>query len=326
MGTFNQRDARGRPGCFGLISSVESRGSAALDETGVVRRQLPAGLSVDQSVFQVNQLSLYGLSGLSRGLTVRMVLFSGGFSKLEDFPVITRDFSVSYGTKAIAPANPTAETCQALDRVYQKFNVKLFGGELRNPLITVQRLRGRYGCFAGARYLCRDDERQADAIILDARHWGPQRSTMEQLSTVAHEMVHLWQYHHGKGSRGPYHNRQFSRRMLEIGLVTSSTGAPGGKPTGSKISHYILPGGAFEGLCTTLLNDGFVLPYYERQRGNDGGLRRRMIAKAQSKSAYTCPDCDPPVNVWGKPGLRILCGVCSNEFCCAATDRGPETD
>jgi hypothetical protein len=57
-------------------------------------------------------------------------------------------------------------------------------------------------------------------------------------------MVHQEQKHFGKPSRNGYHNKQWSRWMERIGLVPSATGAPGGKRTGQRMTHYIIRGGA----------------------------------------------------------------------------------
>jgi hypothetical protein len=58
-------------------------------------------------------------------------------------------------------------------------------------------------------------------------------------------MVHLEQHHFGKASRNGYHNKQWAAWMERIGLMPSNTGEPGGKRTGQRMSHYILPDGAF---------------------------------------------------------------------------------
>jgi hypothetical protein len=49
------------------------------------------------------------------------------------------------------------------------------------------------------------------------------------LSTLVHEQAHLWQHHFGKPGRGRYHNREWAAKMVEIGLIPSATGEPGGK-------------------------------------------------------------------------------------------------
>src|SRR6202035_5934647 len=113
---------------------------------------------------------------------------------------------------------------------------------------------------------------------LDPKCWGPPHTDTENLSTLVHEMVHLWQFHHGKAGRGGYHNREFSQKMFEIGLITSDTGAPAGKRTGTRMSHYVAVNGPFHRACCELLDRGFVIPYVEILSRNDEQrmLKRRL--------------------------------------------------
>ncbi|MCS3273396.1 SprT-like domain-containing protein (plasmid) [Bacteroides fragilis] len=58
-------------------------------------------------------------------------------------------------------------------------------------------------------------------------------------STLVHEMCHLWQEDFGKPSRNNYHNnKQWATKMIEIGLMPSDFGEPGGKTTGQQMTHY----------------------------------------------------------------------------------------
>ena len=50
-----------------------------------------------------------------------------------------------------------------------------------------------------------------DEIALNPRYFQCARST-EVLATLAHEMAHLWQHHHGKPGRGRYHNQEWAER------------------------------------------------------------------------------------------------------------------
>lgn len=221
--------------------------------------------------------------------------------------------------------NPTRKTYGALDFAYDYFNRKLFESELRYCLITMQRRRTVCGFFASARFISSDQTHVCDEIGLDPRYWGLRRSDAENLSTLVHEMTHLWQHYHGKSGRGGYHNRQFSRKMFEVGLVTSETGAPGGKQTGARMTHYIAKNGAFEQACTELLDRGYVIPYAEiLSKNDDRGLLKRRQARANSKTTYTCPNCDPPMHVWGKPSLHVICGLCEGSLVAEPIDRGEE--
>jgi SprT-like family len=226
--------------------------------------------------------------------------------------------SVPYGTGTEPEVhenenpNPTLKTYNAQDFLFNYFNKRLFRGELRPCLITLQRRHTAYGFFAGARFRSHDGTDIADEIGLDPRYWGAGRSDADNLSTLVHEMVHLWQHHHGKPSRGGYHNREFARKMRDIGLIASDTGAPGGKSVGPRMSHFIAEGGPFETTCTELLNSGFVIPYAEIVTRNDEDRRgsKRRRGRAASKTSYVCPNC-PDVRAWGKPGLRLACLNCS---------------
>jgi hypothetical protein len=203
------------------------------------------------------------------------------------------------------------KTYDALDFAYDFFNKKLFRGELRHCLITVQRRRTVCGFFDAARFQSHDESDIADEIGLDPRYWGPPGTDTDNLSTLVHEMAHLWQHHHGKPGRGRYHNREFARKMFEVGLIASDTGEPGGKGTGTRVSHYIKSGGPFEVACRELLNSGYVIPYIEimRRYGEEPRMMRRRRVRAASKTTYVCPN-HQNVRAWGKPGLLLQCGVC----------------
>jgi predicted SprT family Zn-dependent metalloprotease len=221
---------------------------------------------------------------------------------------------------------PTPESYNALEFAFDSFNEKLFGGELKPCLITMQRRRKAYGFFASARFRSHDESNIVDEIGLDPKHWE-RRSIEENLSVLVHEMVHLWQHHDGKPSRG-YHNREFSRKMFQVGLITSDTGEKGGKPTGQRMSHYIQPGGPFERACAELVNSGFVIPYHEIVPQDDDDARkskRRERAKAASKTSYVCPNCRD-VRAWGKPGLLLACRRCGGDLDESGFSRSEEAE
>jgi hypothetical protein len=58
------------------------------------------------------------------------------------------------------------------------------------------------------------------------------------LSTLVHEMVHVWQQHCGTPSKRGYHNKEWATKMKSVGPQPSSTGMVGGKETGQRMSHY----------------------------------------------------------------------------------------
>ncbi len=213
--------------------------------------------------------------------------------------------------RAAKAAEPTKEEYAALERAFQHFNKELFAGALPRGLITLPRRRGTYGYFSAARW---DNESgaQVDEIALNPQYFRAQ-PLEEVLSTLVHEMTHLWQHHHGKPGRGRYHNRQWAEKMKELGLYPSDTGEPGGKETGDRVSHYILPDGAFAKSCRKLLERGFALPWKERLPeptegsggAEDGEEGEENTGNSGKRVKYTCP-AEDHLNAWAKPGVESL--------------------
>jgi predicted SprT family Zn-dependent metalloprotease len=170
----------------------------------------------------------------------------------------------------------------------------------------MQRHKGAYGYFAGERFANVADPREVtDEIALNPAHFAS-RPAAEVLSTLVHEMCHLWQHHHGTPSRTSYHNREWAARMRAVGLIPTDTGLPGGKETGQKMGHLIEPGGRFERACATFLATAGAVLYHDRA-GDDEAAKVRT-KKTASKTKYTCPSCG--LNAWAKPEAHLLCGDC----------------
>ena len=191
----------------------------------------------------------------------------------------------------------------AFEQAYDFFNQALFNGELPPCLITLQRKGRTMGYFSGGRFKARSGPGQTDEIALNPDHFTGQPD-LEVLDTLVHEMCHLWQHHYGKPSRSGYHNREWAAKMEEVGLMPSSTGKPGGKKSGQRVSDYPIKGGKFLIAAEKLLGTGFRLNWesvpLSRQKG--GSSKRR------SKTKYSCPDCGQ--NAWAKPASNLICGDC----------------
>jgi hypothetical protein len=110
---------------------------------------------------------------------------------------------------------PTKETYDQFQEAYAYFNRVLFEGQLPNCLITLQRNKRSYGYFCGDRF-GRADGLVTDEIALNPRYFHV-RPVADVLSTLVHEMEHLWQHHCGKPGRGSYHNKEWAQRMKAIG-------------------------------------------------------------------------------------------------------------
>jgi predicted SprT family Zn-dependent metalloprotease len=210
---------------------------------------------------------------------------------------------VSYETnmqEAITPAE-----YRSFQYAYDFFNAELFGGTLPHVLVTLQRHAKAYGYFSPERFVGRTAKEAAHELAMNPDHFG--RTDELILSTLAHEMVHVWQQVHGKPPRRSYHDRQWAAKMKEVGLYPSSTAAPGGKETGQSVSHYIIEGGAFAKAFAKLEAAGFTLRWQSRTFEKDATRKK----KTASKTKYSCADCG--ANAWAKPETSLICGECYDD-------------
>jgi predicted SprT family Zn-dependent metalloprotease len=200
--------------------------------------------------------------------------------------------------------NPTDLTYTSLTTAYNFLNRQLFAGTLPPCLITIQRKKGSYGYFSAERFQnTANQEEITDEIALNPAHFAG-RTPDEVLSTLAHEMVHLWQHHFGERPRKAYHDKQWAAKMREIGLIPTATGELGGKETGQKMSHLIDETGNFKRACQSLLSSNPAILYSDRGLEEDK-IRKKKLA---SKTKYTCPSCG--LNAWAKPNVSLVCGDC----------------
>lgn len=92
------------------------------------------------------------------------------------------------------------------EQAYDYFNTALFLGQLPRCLITLQRKANARGYYSPERFVGRNrNGDRTDEIALNPDTFVG-RSDKEILSTLVHEMVHLWQQHSAKPGRGRYHN------------------------------------------------------------------------------------------------------------------------
>jgi predicted SprT family Zn-dependent metalloprotease len=207
-------------------------------------------------------------------------------------------------TKSPKPSH----TYTSLDKAYDHFNRRLFGGRLPACLITLQRHKGAYGYFSHERFAHLGNGDTTDEIALNPATFAG-KSPAWILSVLVHEMVHLRQFHFGKPSRAGYHNAEWASMMAEVGLEPMAADGSG-KTTGQKMCHEIVAGGRFDVVCAEFLAAGHVVLY--RDRAEDGEQQEKRQKKAASKTKYTCPGCD--LNAWAKPGAHLLCGDCELEL------------
>ncbi|WP_316173618.1 MULTISPECIES: SprT-like domain-containing protein [unclassified Bradyrhizobium] len=219
--------------------------------------------------------------------------------------------------------NPTGHTYGGFDKAYDFFNERLFGNELPRCLITLQRHKGALGFFAPERFGTLDGENVVHEIALNPTTFA-RRTVKQILSTLAHEMAHLWQQNFGSPSRNGYHNKEWGTKMKAIGLYPSNTGAPGGKETGQQMTHYIVEGGSFDLAFAELEAQGIGALFADLWEESEETKKKRA-KKAASKAAFVCPDCS--AKAWAKASASLICGDCEVSMECTAMggdDEGTE--
>ncbi|EJD3148794.1 SprT-like domain-containing protein [Salmonella enterica] len=218
--------------------------------------------------------------------------------------------------------NPTLEAYAELQKAFDHYNDRLFGGLLPYCLITMQREKRTYGYFSSRRFAHRTDKQMTDEIAMNPSYFGVV-PLLEILQTLVHEMAHAWQFHFGDPGRRAYHNKEWADKMESIGLMPSSTGKPGGARTGEKMADYAIEGGLFMQATDELLATGFQVSWLDRHppadaaglliAGDDdfagdevGELLEPKPGNRSNRDKYRCPLCGD--QAWGKPGLKLLCG------------------
>ena len=207
--------------------------------------------------------------------------------------------SVTYDTRPWLTI--TEREYSAFQVAYDFLNAELFNGGLPHVLVTFQRHAKAKGYFAPERFVGRTEETKAHELAMNPDVFTGRTDELI-LSTLAHEMAHVWQQTHGRPPRRAYHDRQWAAKMKEIGLHPTTTGEPGGKEVGQSVTHYIIPGGPYARAYAKLAATGFQLSW---QSLPFEGERKK---KAASKTKYTCPTCG--TNAWAKPDTSLICGAC----------------
>jgi len=214
---------------------------------------------------------------------------------------------------------PTEENYGVWQTAYRYFNERLFGGGLPDCVITNTRRRRTLGYFRSRAFADKGGA-IAHEISINPTH-AALDGDFDALSTLVHEMAHLWREEFGpanrngrKGSRG-YHDRVWGRKMEEIGLMPSATGRPDGRKTGFQMSHYIIDGGPFDLVCRELLISDFVITWAD----NPAHLTAMSAAsgdapeaapepQATTRARFTCHQCNQ--KAWAKFSAKLICGEC----------------
>ncbi len=220
--------------------------------------------------------------------------------------------------------SPTIESYKEFQDAYEFYNEKLFSSELPDCIITYARIKSSYGYHAGQRWKNQDGG-YTDELAINPTY-VPQRTVEQTLSTLVHEMCHVWQDHFGTPGRGRYHNKEWAEKMKAVGLQPYNTKNPD-RETGDTVTHKIISGGIFEQYTKSLIEKKFSFSWVERLeteieaveftgeptgKATEGGISGSTKKSTGGKRVkYSCPN--QHYSVWGKAGIDPVCGQC-NEY------------
>ena len=183
---------------------------------------------------------------------------------------------------------PTILMYTFIQDAYDFFNERLFHSELPACLLTLQREKNVMGYFSEERWEQGEGKRKIHEIALNPSFFITHKP-LELMQTIVHEMVHLWQHEFGTPSHRAYHNTEWANKMESIGLMPSSTGFPGGKRTGQRMSDYPIKNGAFYFQCVAFAQLGYTLPFYDRYAKTESSQIRisSQLTEVVAEVAYS---------------------------------------
>jgi len=253
-------------------------------------------------------------------------------------PINFNNFDANYNnlyrTKHLIQMNtikdkPTKKFYGLFQYIFDHYNSVLFNDEIKDVVIVITRKKNVFGHFAFKRWFAiSDGENETDELALNPAMFM-QFPLIEICQTIVHEMVHGWQYHYGEASRAGYHNKEWSVKMQEVGLMPSHNGKVGGKKTGQQMADYpILNSPFMEATEELLTGEIFTGLYLEVNPALSNLLTTEVkptsfdeikdfvisqpkpLAKPKSKVKYSC-SCS---NVWGKRNLSLTCNNCGELY------------
>lgn len=206
-----------------------------------------------------------------------------------------------------------SRVCGYLEKIYRELNNDMFGGELEEPIITVQSTPRAYGHVTCSKVWKSKYNEENEKYELNIGAGTIARPIEDTISTMLHEMVHIYNLMHGiqDCSRGnTYHNKKFKAKAEEVGLVIDQDPRIGWSITSPSDSLILYI--AEKGWKDILINrdEGYRLPISGKKGKDttDPDDQTEIPKKKSSTRKYICPCCGNSVRA--TKTVRIMCMDC----------------
>lgn len=207
----------------------------------------------------------------------------------------------------------TSRTAGYLEKMFRALNRDFFGGELEEPIITIQSTPRAYGHVTVAKTWRRKEDWRHE---LNIGAETLERPIEDVAATMLHEMVHLYNLAHEVKdcSRGGiYHNRKFRDEAERRGLVVAHHEKYGWTITSpsEELLDYILT----QGWADIEMNRGMEWCPPPSAEGKSGAKSKPGAEKPKAKSStrkYACPCCGQSVRA--TKVVNIICGDCNERM------------
>ena len=195
----------------------------------------------------------------------------------------------------------TSRAVGLLEKIYRQLNIDKFDGELEEPVITIQSSPHVHGHVTCAKVW------QAGNTTRYELNIGAEtinRPIENVVSTLLHEMVHIYNLMHGiqDCSRGnTYHNKKFKEKAESVGLVINYDKRIGWSitnPSEELIDYIIMQG----------WQDILIARSTHTRISSSGVSTPGEKSKTSSTRKYICPCCG--MSVRATKQVNIVCGDC----------------
>ena len=204
----------------------------------------------------------------------------------------------------------TSRAAGQLEKMFRALNRDSFGGELEEPIITIQSTPGAFGHVTVCKTWKRKDDWRHELNI--SADWL-ERPIEELTATMIHEMVHLYNIKHDiqDCSRGgTYHNRKF-KEEAEKHMISIEKHEKYGwtitKPT-EELVNYIISQGWEDIQISRFPLLGVKGPAGDKDKGGSTQTPEDEEKPKRTSWKHVCPKCKAIARTTKE--FPLICGIC----------------